>query len=93
MFCAFYNTGGVYSVFVSNLFIAFSGAEVLLTFGQRVPAGPVGDPLIKEVPTVPTLVHPAVSIRVGPRQLTSHTQMQMLWIKCPIIRNMFSDTH
>lgn len=33
-----------------------------LTFGQRVPACPIGDPLFKEVPTVPALVHPAVSV-------------------------------
>lgn len=47
--------------------------ELLLTFGQRVPAGPVGDSLIKEVPAVPSVVHPTVSVRVGPRQLSSHT--------------------
>lgn len=66
---------------VSDLYRGFH-----LTFGQRVPAGPVGDPLIKEVSTVPTLVHPAMSIWVGPRQLTLHTQMQMLLMMFTIIR-------
>lgn len=46
---------------------------MLLTFGQRIPAGPIGDPLVKEVPAVPPVVHPTVSVRVGPRQLSSHT--------------------
>lgn len=45
----------------------------MLTFGQRVPAGPVGDTLVEEIPAVPALVHPAVGVRVGPRQLSSHT--------------------
>lgn len=46
----------------------------MFTFGQRVPAGPVGDPLVEEVSTVPAFVHPAVCVRVRPRQLSSHTQ-------------------
>lgn len=49
------------------------GAGLLFTFGQRVPAGPVGDPLVEEVSTVPAFVHPAVCVRVRPRQLSAHT--------------------
>lgn len=51
----------------------FPSAVVLLTFGQGVPTGPICDPLVKEVPAVPSVVHPTVSIWVGPRQLSSHT--------------------
>jgi hypothetical protein len=40
-----------------------------LTFGQRVPAGPIGYPLVKVVSAVPALVHPAVGVRVGFGQL------------------------
>lgn len=43
------------------------------TFGQRVPAGPIGDPFVKEITAVPSLVHPAVSVRVGPCQLSAPT--------------------
>lgn len=46
---------------------------MLLTFGQRIPAGSIGDPLVKEIPAVPPVVHPTVSVRVGPCQLSSHT--------------------
>lgn len=43
------------------------------TFGQGVPTGPIGDSLVKEIAAVPSVVHPAVSVRVGPRQLSAHT--------------------
>lgn len=52
--------------------------KCFLTFGQRVPAGAVGDALIEEVATVPTFVHPAVSVGVGPRQLSGKTDAHVL---------------
>lgn len=50
-----------------------SSTELMLsfpTFGQRVPAGPISDSLVKEIAAVPPVVHPAVSVRIGPRQLS-----------------------
>lgn len=41
----------------------------LLTLAERVPGSPIGDAIWKIIPTVPTLVHPAMCIGVDLGQL------------------------